>query len=163
MLITSLFSYIFFFFFFPFCLFRNAARPAGKRRRPAEVMHLAVVACGNRLEETLTMIKSALLFSLKRIMFHIFAEDPLAPQFTERVKFTGQVFSPAEDRLLRALHVSMMPVYSLPLWWMISGPERFLPLTPYTYIILLSRGLDIIYNQDSPFFPPALLSPQSHL
>lgn len=48
-------------------------------------MHLAVVACGNRLDETLTMVKSALLFSLKRITFHIFAEDPLAPQFEERV------------------------------------------------------------------------------
>lgn len=56
-------------------------------------MHLAVVACGDRLEETLTMIKSALLFSLKRITFHIFAEDPLAPQFTERVKFTWQIFT----------------------------------------------------------------------
>lgn len=56
-------------------------------------MHLAVVACGNRLEETLTMLKSALLFSLKRITFHIFAEEPLAPQFTERVKFTRQIFT----------------------------------------------------------------------
>lgn len=49
-------------------------------------MHLAVVACGNRLDETLTMVKSALLFSLKRIKFHIFAEDPLAPLFEERVR-----------------------------------------------------------------------------
>ncbi|KAG7251064.1 hypothetical protein CRUP_026950, partial [Coryphaenoides rupestris] len=44
-------------------------------------MHLAVVACGNRLEETLTMVKSALLFSVKKIKFHIFAEDPLASHF----------------------------------------------------------------------------------
>lgn len=36
-------------------------------RRVKEVMHLAVVACGNRLDETLAMVKSALLFSLKRI------------------------------------------------------------------------------------------------
>lgn len=49
-------------------------------------MHLAVVACGDRLDETLTMVKSALLFSLKKITFHIFAEDPLAPQFKERVR-----------------------------------------------------------------------------
>eukprot|EP00064_Thunnus_orientalis_P015775 superscaffoldBa00002990_g15834 len=48
-------------------------------------MHLAVVACGNRLDETLTLVKSALLFSLKKIKFHIFAEDPLAPQFEERL------------------------------------------------------------------------------
>ncbi|XP_010901071.1 glucoside xylosyltransferase 2 isoform X2 [Esox lucius] len=56
-------------------------RSASKRGRAEEVMHLAVVACGNRLEETLTMVKSALLFSIKRIKFHIFAEDPLASQF----------------------------------------------------------------------------------
>lgn len=75
-------------------------------------MHLAVVACGDRLEETLTMIKSALLFSLKRITFHIFAEDPLAPQFREKVKFTGQVFTvkaPAQERR----HVPMIPASSL--------------------------------------------------
>ena len=57
-----------------------------KRTRAEEFMHLAVVACGSRLDETLTMVKSALLFSLKKIKFHIFAEDPLAPQFEERVR-----------------------------------------------------------------------------
>lgn len=61
-------------------------RPVTRRKRAEEVMHLAVVACGSRLDETLTMVKSALLFSLKRITFHIFAEDPLAPQFEERVR-----------------------------------------------------------------------------
>lgn len=61
-------------------------RPVTKRIRAEEVMHLAVVACGNRLDETLTLVKSALLFSIKKIKFHIFAEDPLAPQFEERVR-----------------------------------------------------------------------------
>ncbi|XP_014880459.1 glucoside xylosyltransferase 2 isoform X2 [Poecilia latipinna] len=60
-------------------------RPVTRRRRPEEVMHLAVVACGKRLDETLTMLKSALLFSLKKIKFHIFAEDSLAPEFEERI------------------------------------------------------------------------------
>lgn len=69
------------------------ARPATKRTRAEEVMHLAVVACGNRLDETLTMVKSALLFSLKRITFHIFAEDPLAPQFEERVRSDAQMYA----------------------------------------------------------------------
>lgn len=62
------------------------ARPVIKRTRAEEFMHLAVVACGNRLDETLTMVKSAVLFSLKKIKFHIFAEDPLAPKFEERVR-----------------------------------------------------------------------------
>ncbi|XP_072308000.1 glucoside xylosyltransferase 2 isoform X2 [Eucyclogobius newberryi] len=64
----------------------NVGRPVTKRARAQEGMHLAVVACGKRLDETLTMVKSALLFSLKKITFHIFAEDPLAPLFEERLK-----------------------------------------------------------------------------
>ncbi|XP_029948552.1 glucoside xylosyltransferase 2 [Salarias fasciatus] len=63
----------------------NAARPMTRRARAEEVMHLAVVACGSRLDETVTMIKSAVLFSLKKIKVHIFAEDPLAPQFEEKL------------------------------------------------------------------------------
>ncbi|XP_062852789.1 glucoside xylosyltransferase 2 [Trichomycterus rosablanca] len=50
-----------------------------------EVMHLAVVACGNRLEETLTMVKSALLFSIKKIKFHIFTEEELSAQFEKEL------------------------------------------------------------------------------
>lgn len=53
--------------------------------RPEPPMHLAVVACGDRLEETLTMIKSAVLFSIKRLYLHIFAEDQLHASFMEAV------------------------------------------------------------------------------
>lgn len=53
--------------------------------RPEPPMHLAVVACGERLEETLTMIKSAVLFSIRRLYLHIFAEDQLHASFTEAV------------------------------------------------------------------------------
>eukprot|EP00063_Salmo_salar_P013808 XP_013988643.1 PREDICTED: glucoside xylosyltransferase 2-like isoform X3 [Salmo salar] len=73
-----------------FCRQRSdmgVGRPASKRARADEVMHLAVVACGNRLDETLTMVKSALLFSIKSIKFHIFAEDPLTSQFEKGFLF----------------------------------------------------------------------------
>lgn len=50
-------------------------------------MHLAVVACGDRLEETLIMLKSAVLFSNRRLCFHIFAEDSLKPDFEKKVSF----------------------------------------------------------------------------
>lgn len=53
--------------------------------RPEPPMHLAVVACGERLQETLTMIKSAVLFSIKRLQLHIFAEDQLHAGFAEAV------------------------------------------------------------------------------
>ncbi|NXT56868.1 GXLT2 xylosyltransferase, partial [Pluvianellus socialis] len=49
-------------------------------------MHLAVVACGDRLEETLIMLKSAVLFSNRRLCFHIFAEDSLKPEFEKKLK-----------------------------------------------------------------------------
>ncbi|XP_029456953.1 glucoside xylosyltransferase 2 [Rhinatrema bivittatum] len=49
-------------------------------------MHLAVVACGERLEETLTMLKSALLFSKKSLRFHIFADDSLKPEFQKKLE-----------------------------------------------------------------------------
>lgn len=47
--------------------------------------HLAVVACGPRLEETLTMLKSAVLLSNKPLNFHIFAEDELHQSFRNAV------------------------------------------------------------------------------
>lgn len=55
--------------------------------RPKPSMHLAVVACGERLEETLTMIKSAVLFSIKLLYLHIFAEEQLRANFVEVVSW----------------------------------------------------------------------------
>ncbi|XP_012993933.1 glucoside xylosyltransferase 1 isoform X4 [Esox lucius] len=46
-----------------------------------EQMHLAVVTCGQRLEETLTMLKSAVMFSIKPLRLHIFADDQLHASF----------------------------------------------------------------------------------
>ncbi|KAB1269604.1 Glucoside xylosyltransferase 1 [Camelus dromedarius] len=51
------------------------------KAQPVERMHLAVVACGERLQETVTMLKSALIFSIKPLQVHIFAEDQLHDSF----------------------------------------------------------------------------------
>lgn len=64
--------------------------PRGKSGSAAEERanvrsHLAVVACGPRLEETLTMLKSAVLLSNKPLHFHIFAEDALHDSFKNAV------------------------------------------------------------------------------
>ncbi|XP_029969313.1 glucoside xylosyltransferase 1 [Salarias fasciatus] len=59
---------------------------SSSRRRPEPAMHLAVVACGERLDETVTMIKSAVLFSIKRLYVHIFAEDQLHASFMEALE-----------------------------------------------------------------------------
>uniref|UniRef100_A0A3Q2CAB8 Glucoside xylosyltransferase 1 n=1 Tax=Cyprinodon variegatus TaxID=28743 RepID=A0A3Q2CAB8_CYPVA len=57
-----------------------------------ESSHLAVVACGPRLEETVTMLKSAVLFSKKPLHFYIFAEDELHDGFRNAVSFTFTIY-----------------------------------------------------------------------
>lgn len=49
-------------------------------------IHLAVVACGDRLEETIVMIKSAVLLTETPIHVHIFADDELRPIFHEKLE-----------------------------------------------------------------------------
>jgi UDP-xylose:glucoside alpha-1,3-xylosyltransferase len=48
---------------------------------------LAVVACGDRLSETLVMIKSAIIFTQKPLNFIVLADDPLIASFKEKVEF----------------------------------------------------------------------------
>ncbi|CAI5665287.1 glucoside xylosyltransferase 1 isoform X1 [Oreochromis niloticus] len=61
--------------------FSERSSSAVKAESRDERSHLAVVACGPRLEETITMLKSAVLFSKKPLHFYIFAEDELHKSF----------------------------------------------------------------------------------
>lgn len=58
---------------------------------------VAVVACGDRLRETLTLIKSALMFSKEKLNFVIIAEDALIESFEEKLgewkAFTNNAFT----------------------------------------------------------------------
>ncbi|XP_059518934.1 glucoside xylosyltransferase 2 isoform X2 [Myotis daubentonii] len=77
---------------------RGAPSPEKLARKPGEPrsfhavlppklwIHLAVVACGNRLEETLVMLKSAVLFSHRKMHFHIFTEESLKPEFDKQLQ-----------------------------------------------------------------------------
>lgn len=58
------------------------SRAEGSRQEP---VHLAVVACGQRLDETLTMLKSAVALGRQPLLFHIFAEDELHSGFRAAV------------------------------------------------------------------------------
>lgn len=64
------------FFFFPCSI-----------SKPISVFHIVVVACGQRLQETLVMIKSCLLFnhSKEMLKFVIFTEDNLRSEFNEKL------------------------------------------------------------------------------
>lgn len=48
-------------------------------------MVVAVVACGDRLHETLTMLKSAIMFSKSSLHFVVVTEDALIQSFVEKV------------------------------------------------------------------------------
>ena len=48
-------------------------------------IHIAVVSCGDRLEESLVMIKSAVLFSRSHLIFHIFTEPEQRKTIEEQV------------------------------------------------------------------------------
>lgn len=48
-------------------------------------MIVVVVACGDRLQETLTMIKSAVMFTRTDVMFIVITEDALIDSFEEKV------------------------------------------------------------------------------
>ncbi|KAL4604840.1 glucoside xylosyltransferase 1 [Arapaima gigas] len=70
------------------CLMGSSRRYITKTAEPSCLgsategpVHLAVVACGQRLEETLTMLKSAVILSKHLQQFHIFAEDQLHSGF----------------------------------------------------------------------------------
>ncbi|WAR02834.1 GXLT2-like protein [Mya arenaria] len=50
-------------------------------------IHIAVVVCGDRAEETLVMFKSTVLFTVTPLMFHIFTEPHLRKHFQEQLAF----------------------------------------------------------------------------
>ncbi|XP_073798549.1 glucoside xylosyltransferase 1 isoform X4 [Danio rerio] len=74
---------------------RTRAADTGLRKRAhddrsepqrLQPVQLAVVACGSRLQETLTMIKSAVIFSRSELHFHIFAEEDLHAGFRDTLQ-----------------------------------------------------------------------------
>ena len=56
-----------------------------------ETIHLAVVACGERLEEPQIMIKSAVLLTQAKLHVHIFADDGLRPQFKTQASVCAEL------------------------------------------------------------------------
>lgn len=58
-----------------------------RHSRWRDSIHIAVVSCGDRMEETLVMLKSAVLFTRSHLVFHIFTEPELRKQFQEQLDF----------------------------------------------------------------------------
>jgi hypothetical protein len=51
-------------------------------------INLSVVACGDRVPETLVLLKSALMFTRRNLHFYVFTETPLKKQFSDQVNTT---------------------------------------------------------------------------
>lgn len=51
-----------------------------------DVVTICVVACGDRLEESLTMLKSALVFTRRPLKFIVIADENLLEMFIERLE-----------------------------------------------------------------------------
>lgn len=72
------------------CFMETAVRytmaPAFVGHQRSEPVRLAVVTCGSRLNESLTMLKSAVLFSYTNLHFYIFAEDELHAGFRQTLE-----------------------------------------------------------------------------
>lgn len=67
----------------------GAAAPIEKLLAPSrlrdEKVFICVVVCGDRVDESLTMIKSALVFSRRTLHFIVIADPPLMPAFEEKL------------------------------------------------------------------------------
>ncbi len=55
-------------------------------RSRQEMIHLAVVVCGSRTEEALTMLKSAVILTSHPFHAHVFADDNAMPFLNSTVR-----------------------------------------------------------------------------
>ena len=69
----------------PKLLYGSHVFPAMVTTKNLLVINLSVVACGDRVNEALVMLKSACLWNRAPIHAHIFTEDQLQPKFREHM------------------------------------------------------------------------------
>lgn len=115
---------------------------------PAPTMHLGVVACGQRLEETLTMIKSAVILSSKHLYLHLFSEEQLHISFTQALEsWPGHVRS----RFNYTLYPITFPQEHAAEWRKLFKPcasqRLFLPLILKDVDSLIYVDSDIVFLQ----------------
>uniref|UniRef100_U3IA11 Glucoside xylosyltransferase 1 n=1 Tax=Anas platyrhynchos platyrhynchos TaxID=8840 RepID=U3IA11_ANAPP len=126
------------------CFWEAAFRYDYMKEHPSEKMHLAVVACGERLEETVTMLRSAIIFSIKPLQFHIFAEDQLHESFKDILDDL-----PYEGKINYTLYPITFPTESATEWKKLFKPcasqRLFLPLILKNVDSLLYVDTDILF------------------
>nr|XP_060633579.1 glucoside xylosyltransferase 1 isoform X1 [Anolis sagrei ordinatus] len=126
------------------CFWEAALRYDISKPHPSETMHLAVVACGERLEETITMLRSAIIFSIKPLQFHIFAEDQLHHDFRETLDNLAY-----QEKFNYTLYPISFPTENAAEWKKLFKPcasqRLFLPLILSDVDSLLYVDTDILF------------------
>uniref|UniRef100_A0A8D0H126 Glucoside xylosyltransferase 1 n=1 Tax=Sphenodon punctatus TaxID=8508 RepID=A0A8D0H126_SPHPU len=126
------------------CFWEAAFRYSSVKTWNAEKMHLAVVACGERLEETVTMLRSAIIFSVKPLQFHIFAEDQLHNGFKGILDVL-----PYQEKFNYTLYPITFPTENAAEWKKLFKPcasqRLFLPLILKDVDSLLYVDTDILF------------------
>ncbi|XP_029290400.1 glucoside xylosyltransferase 1 isoform X1 [Cottoperca gobio] len=129
------------------CLLEPSLSSAGKDHSD-ERSHLAVVACGLRLEETLTMLKSAVVISKKPLHFYIFAEDDLHDGFRSGLESWPRT---ARTKFNFTIYPITFPKENAKVWKKLFKPcasqRLFLPLILKEVDSLLYVDTDIIFLQ----------------
>lgn len=94
------------------------------------VIHIAVVVCGNRSNETITMIKSAMIFSDCHIKFIIFSDSKASEQIKSAVNHWPKTVT---DRLELDIQPIMFPPDHAEEWRKLFKPcasqRLFLPVS----------------------------------
>ncbi|XP_029104271.1 glucoside xylosyltransferase 1 isoform X2 [Scleropages formosus] len=111
-----------------------------------ESTHLAVVACGQRLEETLTMLKSAVILGKRPQQFHIFAEDELHSDFRSALDLWPAMY---RSRFSYTVYPITFPTENAGEWKKLFKPcasqRLFLPLILTEVDSLLYVDTDILF------------------
>lgn len=87
-------------------------KPGGKlqfREQSSYVLHLSVVACGDRAEETIILLKSAILFTKAPLVFHIFAETDLQTYFQTQIELWPEDYISADRLEYRIYDITLPP------------------------------------------------------
>ena len=96
-----------------------------------EVVVIGVVACGDRLDESLTMLKSALVFTSRPLKFIVISDYSLIPAFHEKLTEWKQIVNKTFDFVVRP--VTFPDISDVTMWRKLFKPcaaqRLFLPVS----------------------------------
>nr|XP_061825563.1 glucoside xylosyltransferase 1-like isoform X4 [Nerophis lumbriciformis] len=138
--------------------FRDDKAGYEAEKQGEESSHLAVVACGARLDETLTMLKSAVLFSKKPVKFYIFAEDELHSSFRDALHSWPRS---VQTRFNFTIYSITFPTENENDWRKLFKPcasqRLFLPVCSSNIVSNQTYAKIMLKNKLFPIFPKLIL------